>query len=114
MELTSKQQTTEQIKAAQKILVLTHVNPDGDGLGSLLACYLVLKKLGKDVTAVAPETLPMALKFLPNTKDLVTNYNSTKDFIISIDTRAPTIISSISPPPKLVFIAFLSPITLRL
>ncbi|KKQ73967.1 MAG: Phosphoesterase RecJ domain protein [Berkelbacteria bacterium GW2011_GWB1_38_5] len=86
MELTSKQQTTEQIKSAQKILVLTHVNPDGDGLGSLLACYLVLKKLGKDVTAVAPETLPMALKFLPNTKDLVTNYNSTKDFIISIDT----------------------------
>jgi len=86
MELTPKQQTTQAITAAQKILVLTHVNPDGDALGSLIALYLVLKKLGKDVTAVAPEIIPNALNFLPNTPELAQGFSGTKDFIITIDT----------------------------
>lgn len=86
MELTPKQQTTQTITAAQKILVLTHVNPDGDALGSLIALYLVLKKLGKDVTAVAPESLPMAFNFLPNLTNLAKSFSGTKDFIITIDT----------------------------
>jgi len=86
MELTPKQQTTQAITAAQKILVLTHVNPDGDALGSLVSLYLVLKKLGKEVTAVAPEMMPMALRFLPNLTDLTKSFSGTKDFIITIDT----------------------------
>lgn len=86
MELTPKQQTTQTISAAQKILVLTHVNPDGDALGSLLALYLVLKKLGKDITAVAPEMIPRQLNFMPNITDLAKGFSGTKDFIITIDT----------------------------
>lgn len=86
MELTPKQQTTQTISAAQKILVLTHVNPDGDALGSLIALFLVLKKLGKDVTAVAPEVIPGAFSFLPNTADLTKSFSGTKDFIITVDT----------------------------
>lgn len=86
MELTAKQQTTEQIKNAQKILVLTHTSPDGDGLGSLLALYLVLKQLGKEVTAVVPDQISGALKFLPSIEEIVKNFSSAKDFIITIDT----------------------------
>lgn len=86
MELTPKQQTTQTITSAQKILVLTHVNPDGDALGSLVAFYLILKKLGKDVTAVAPEIIPNAFSFLPNTTELAKSFSGTKDFIITIDT----------------------------
>jgi len=86
MELTPKQQTTEQIKSAQKILLLTHVNPDGDALGSLLALYLVLKQLGKEVTAVVPDQLSPSLKFLPSLKEILKNFSSAKDFIITIDT----------------------------
>lgn len=86
MELTPKQQTTEQIKAAKKILVLTHTNPDGDALGSLLALYLTLKQLGKEVTAVVPDQISSALKFLPKIEEILKNFSSAKDFIITIDT----------------------------
>lgn len=86
MELTPKQQTTEQIKAAERILVLTHISPDGDALGSLLAFYLILKKLGKDVTAVVPEQLPGVFGFLPKTQEITQSFSGTKDFIITIDT----------------------------
>lgn len=86
MELTPKQQTIELIRASQKILVLGHVNPDGDALGSMLALMLVLKKLGKDVTAVANETLPENLQFLPARDQLAPSFSGTKDFIIAINT----------------------------
>ncbi|MFA6493156.1 MAG: DHH family phosphoesterase [Patescibacteria group bacterium] len=86
MELTSKQQTTEQIKSAQKVLLLTHVNPDGDALGSLLALYMVLKSLGKEVTAVVPDQVSASLRFLPSVNEIVKNFSSVKDFVITIDT----------------------------
>jgi len=38
----------EELRSAQKFLLTTHENPDGDALGSLLGMYLVLKELGKD------------------------------------------------------------------
>ncbi|MCL5407406.1 MAG: DHH family phosphoesterase [Patescibacteria group bacterium] len=86
MELTPKQQTTEQIKAAKKILLLTHTSPDGDALGSLLALSLVLKQLGKEVTAVVPDQIAASLKFLPNIGEILKSFSSAKDFIITIDT----------------------------
>ncbi len=86
MELTPKQQTTQAINSAERILLLTHINPDGDGLGSLLALYLVFKKLGKDVTAVAPEGMPASFSFMPSISEITTNFSGTKDFIITIDT----------------------------
>ena len=39
----------EKIKEAEKIVILTHENPDGDAIGSSTAMSLALKKLGKVV-----------------------------------------------------------------
>jgi bifunctional oligoribonuclease and PAP phosphatase NrnA len=38
----------EELRSAQKFLLTTHENPDGDALGSLLGMYQLLKQLGKD------------------------------------------------------------------
>ena len=38
----------EELRSAQKFLLTTHENPDGDALGSLLGMHQVLKQLGKD------------------------------------------------------------------
>lgn len=86
MELTPKQQTIELVKAAQKILVLSHINPDGDALGSMLALFLVLKKLGKEVMAVSADNLPENMQFLPATSELSPIFNGSKDFIIAVNT----------------------------
>ena len=37
------------LRAADRVLVTTHENPDGDALGSLLATAIALRQLGKDV-----------------------------------------------------------------
>ena len=46
MELSPKQQTIKLIEESQKILILTHKDPDGDAIGSVLAMKKVIEKLG--------------------------------------------------------------------
>ena len=54
----------EEIQKAQDVVILTHENPDGDAIGSSLAMYLSLKKLGKQVDVIIPE-FPKVYSFLP-------------------------------------------------
>ena len=58
----------EEIKKAQKILVNCHRSPDADSVGSALATYLVLKKMGKEVKVICPDKLPEDVKFLPHSE----------------------------------------------
>jgi phosphoesterase RecJ-like protein len=46
---TDLQAVAETLRAHDRFLVVTHENPDGDALGSLLAMTLALRGLGKDV-----------------------------------------------------------------
>ncbi len=43
----------EMVAGAQRILLLSHVNPDGDAVGSLLGSMHVLRALGKETIALA-------------------------------------------------------------
>jgi len=55
------------LRQHDRFLVVTHENPDGDALGSLLAASLALRQLGKDaVMYLAGETpLPREYAFMP-------------------------------------------------
>ncbi len=48
-----------------EILLVTHHNPDGDGIGSMLAMYQFLKKQGKNVRMAMKDDLPQVYDFLP-------------------------------------------------
>lgn len=85
MELSPKQQVVEILKTKQKILLLTHKNPDGDAIGSILALYLSLKKLGKDVVAVCNDPAPAVFEYLPQIKEISQNFANGRDFVISLD-----------------------------
>ena len=54
----------EEIQKAEDVVILTHENPDGDAVGSALAMYLTLRKLGKEVDVIIPE-FPKTFEFLP-------------------------------------------------
>jgi phosphoesterase RecJ-like protein len=54
-----------QVDAAQRILLLTHINPDGDAIGSLLGAYHCLRAIGKEPIALASSALPSYSASLP-------------------------------------------------
>ena len=64
----SREQVLEEIRAARKLVVITHENPDGDALGSLIAMQEVLTALGKDSAMFIDQgefPLPHEYRFLP-------------------------------------------------
>lgn len=61
------------IKDAHKIILTTHRDCDGDGLGSELALFYALKKIGKDVKIVHVDNLPKRYENFLN-KDLFTHF----------------------------------------
>ncbi len=50
---------------AQRVLVLSHVSPDGDAIGSLLAMWHMLHAQGKVAMALASSPMPAFVKVLP-------------------------------------------------
>ena len=55
----------ECIRKAGSIAIASHVNPDGDTLGSATAMYLALKSAGKEVSLFCDGKVPDQLAFLP-------------------------------------------------
>lgn len=54
----------EFLKKPQRILLTTHINPDGDGLGSEVATALWLRAMGKQVRVLNDSPVPHAFEFL--------------------------------------------------
>jgi phosphoesterase RecJ-like protein len=76
----------EKIKEAKNIVLISHINPDGDALGSELSMYPILKKMGKKVTVFnATKPLPEYLDFLPNFNKVTDKLPDSFDLMISFD-----------------------------
>jgi phosphoesterase RecJ-like protein len=84
--LTQEQQIFEQIKKAKNILIVFKKVWSGDSVGSGLAMYLFLKKIGKDVEIVAEKFDQGSLySFLPAYSEIKNSIENLRQFIISLD-----------------------------
>lgn len=92
------------IESAKKLLVVSHIDPDGDALGTQLAFAAYLRSLGKEVALVREDAIPERYKFLPGI-DRIQHIDDIKerldiDTIIALECpkllRAGNIINSLS------------------
>lgn len=75
----------EEIKKAEKIVILTHETPDGDAIGSSLAMKLAIKQLGKEADVIVP-TYSKTFAFLPEADNIKKSSEVSKyDLAISVD-----------------------------
>ncbi len=81
------------LRNAKRVFAVTHVNPDGDALGSLCFFNLLLKKLRIDCQIFCVGPLPSSLEFLSGYKDIKTNLNDLDlnniDCFVSLDCATP-------------------------
>lgn len=82
----------KRIRLAKSIVLSTHRQCDGDGLGAMLGLYHALKKLGKDVRVFAVDDVPRKYNFLEPEKYLeiferVVNPLGKTDLAIIFDTN---------------------------
>ena len=55
----------------QKIIIVGHIAPDGDSVGSALGLAAGLRQLGKQVQVVFHDDIPRYLQFLPGAADVI-------------------------------------------
>ena len=60
------EKTRDVVLQHQRFLITTHINPDGDGIGSELALARFLQDMGKEVTVVNATPTPRKYRFLDN------------------------------------------------
>lgn len=67
----------------QTFLISSHVNSDGDSIGSQLAFYSFLSELGKKAYVVNTDPVPARYKFLPNSDILKTHTEFNNTILLS-------------------------------
>ncbi len=73
------------LRHAARILVLSHIRPDGDAIGSLLGMALALRNAGRGVTTVLVDGLPGRFGFLPGADRIATAPDGPADLVIAVD-----------------------------
>ena len=75
----------DRIQSAQRVLVTSHIRPDGDAIGSSLALALALLDARKQVQVVLADGLPASFRHLPGSENIRTKADGEFDLIISVD-----------------------------
>src|SRR5438045_1392370 len=76
-------QAAEAIRQANRIVLASHVNPDGDTLGSSLALTHVLRAMGKTVVPLSHDGVPEILRWMPG-QEWVQRETPERDFDLAI------------------------------
>lgn len=76
----------EMIEQAERILVVTHVGPDGDAIGSLTAVGQMLVQLGKSPDLICDDGVPERFHYLPLADQVRSQPRQTPyDLLIAVD-----------------------------
>lgn len=80
--------TLNLLKRSKNVLILPSSPIDGDSLGSALALYLALKKLGIQATVVtAEENISETYNFLPQISAITHEMDFLRDMVVTVDFR---------------------------
>ena len=80
-------QCNEMIVSSKTISISTHINPDGDAIGSALALYYYLKSKGKEVKIINPSETAYNLLFLTGAEDIIVYSPECDEYLDSCDTN---------------------------
>lgn len=75
----------EKISRAQRILIISHLRPDGDAVGSLLGLGLILQEMDKEVNLVLEDGVPLVFNHLTGVDRVYREVSGIYDLVIVVD-----------------------------
>ena len=75
----------KRLDMAKKIVVVSHVRPDGDAIGSLIGLGLALRNAGKVVQMVLADGVPSSFKYLEGSELIKKEPDRNHDTFITVD-----------------------------
>jgi len=73
------------IKDAKSVIVVSHIAPDGDAIGTVTGMYKVLKKMGKEVDVFIDDEIPEMYYFVPNVEKISRPFYKEADVVLIFD-----------------------------
>ncbi|MBW2591905.1 MAG: bifunctional oligoribonuclease/PAP phosphatase NrnA [Deltaproteobacteria bacterium] len=73
-------QIIDHLLKSKHVFLASHINPDGDAVGSLIAMGLAVGALNKNVTLYNENSLPAVYRFLPSANRIVRHANAPDDY----------------------------------
>jgi len=73
------------ISRADRILIISHIRPDGDAVGSTLGLGLILEEMGKEVSLVLEDGVPKVFNHLTGTDRIIREAVGVFDLVIVVD-----------------------------
>lgn len=74
-----------QLRTAQRILVVSHIRPDGDAVGSTLGLGLALQAAGKDARMALADGVPANFRYLPAQSAVARRPQGEFDLVVVLD-----------------------------
>jgi phosphoesterase RecJ-like protein len=79
------QSAFRELRSAKRVLVVSHIRPDGDAVGSLIGLGLSLQNLGKEVQMVLSDGMPKIFRHLPGSDQVKNRPTGSFDMTIVLD-----------------------------
>ncbi|HKP85742.1 MAG TPA: bifunctional oligoribonuclease/PAP phosphatase NrnA [Blastocatellia bacterium] len=73
-------QVVQLIEQNQRFMITSHIRPDGDGLGSGLALYWMLRSLGKEANVILRDRVPPGYTVLPGSDMIIIQDDVTESY----------------------------------
>jgi phosphoesterase RecJ-like protein len=89
MDKNSIEAAGQALRAAHRIVVLSHIRPDGDAVGSVLGLGKALEESGKRAIMVLADGVPENLAHLPGAEDVVRYAEPPWDLLVTADCSDP-------------------------
>ncbi len=85
MKPTDLDRSRDLLLGCQSPLLLTHIAPDGDAIGSLLGLGWALRVLGKQPALACRDALPAQFDYLPGFHDVTSEVGKGFDLLVTLD-----------------------------
>jgi len=82
---TTLKQASQLIHSAQRPLLICHISPDGDAIGSMMGLGLALRQIGLDPIMACSDPIPHRFRYIPGVETVVQDVSETFDLVISLD-----------------------------
>jgi phosphoesterase RecJ-like protein len=79
------QEVGQLLRDSRRILVCSHIRPDGDAIGSMLGLGLALQTAGKDIQMVLSDGIPVSFRHLPGSNQVVKKASGEFDLKVVLD-----------------------------
>jgi len=74
-----------QYHQAERILIVSHIRPDGDAIGAVLALGISLQEIGKQVEMVLADGVPKNFRHMTGSENIVCRPHGDHDLVIVVD-----------------------------